>query len=76
MVIFGIAGLLGFCIGFFAGAGYATRGAGTRQDDAERYAAEFDERREEAAHPRQVPDVPPSGIVPKEQIEALRKRVG
>jgi hypothetical protein len=74
MVIFGIAGLLGFCIGFFAGAGYATRGAGNRQDEAERYAAECDESREVAARP--LPGVPPSGIVPKEQIEALRKRVG
>jgi hypothetical protein len=76
MVIIGIAGLVGFAIGFFAGAGYATRGASTRRDEAERYVVECDELREDGDHMRQSRDEPASGVVPKEQIEALRKLAG
>jgi hypothetical protein len=75
MLIFGIIGLLGFTVGFFAGAGYATRGAHIHRDEAERYAAECNELHEEAEHLRQLLGEPTSGIVPKQQIEALRKLV-
>jgi hypothetical protein len=75
-MVLGIIGLLGFSIGFFVGAGYATRGAGIQRDEAERYAAECDFLREEVAHLRQALNEPASGVVPKAQIEALRKLVG
>jgi hypothetical protein len=76
MVIIGIAGLVGFASGFCGGAGYATRGASTRRDEAERYVVECDELREDGDHLRQSLDEPASGVVPKEQIEALRKLAG
>ena len=76
MVILAIAGLLGFSIGFFAGAGYATRGAGAHRDEAEQYAAECQVLEVEVAQLRQVLHEPPSRVVPKEHTDALRKLVG
>ena len=76
MVILTIAGLLGFSIGFFAGAGYATRGAGGHRDEAEQYAAECRVLGDEVAHLRQMLNEPPSRVVPKEQTDALRKLAG
>ncbi len=76
MVLFGIAGLLGFSFGFFAGAGYATRGAGTQRDEAERYAAECGSLQAEVAHLRQLLNEPQSGVVLKDQAESLRKMAG
>ena len=76
MVLFGIAGLLGFSFGFLAGAGYATRGAGNQRDEAERYAVECDALKEEVALLRQVLNEPESRVVPKEQAESQQKMAG
>jgi len=76
MVIFGIAGLLGFSFGFLAGAGYATRGAGNQRGEAERYAAECDTLQAQVAHLRQLLNEPQSGVVLREQAESPRKMAG
>ncbi|HTV25602.1 MAG TPA: hypothetical protein VMG12_43200 [Polyangiaceae bacterium] len=75
MVTLAITGLLGLSIGFFAGAGYATRGARHRRDETEQYAAECNELREQLRHLRRPLNEPASGILSKEDSDALHARI-
>ena len=76
MLILAIIGLSGLTIGFFAGAGYATRGASNHRDEAERYAAECHTLRAQLDQLRRSTKEPSSGIVSKEQIDELRAMTG